>query len=405
MTSKGRIIFTLALAAAMALVTITFSAIPAGAQTGGTQPAGAQASSVRQVGTVKTVTGTGITLTTDTGNEINVQVSSATRILQTQPGQKDLTGAATITLSEIQVGDRLLVRGKPADAGAVAANTIVAIKSSDIARKQEQERQDWQKHGTGGLVRAVDPASGTVTISTAAVSAGKTIAIHLAKNAVVRRYAADSIKFDDAQISSLDQIKPGDQLRARGNRSADSDEFTAEEIVSGTFRNIAGTVISVDVANSTLKLTDLATKKPVVVKVTAESQFHKLPPMIAQGIAMRLKRTPAPGAPGGASAEGHSKPAGTQGEMPAGPSGPRHAGSPDVQQMLSRMPVATLADLHKDDALMMVTTMGSAAVEPTAVMLLSGVEPILTASPNGNRAAMLLSPWNLASAGGEGEAQ
>ncbi|HET8668480.1 MAG TPA: hypothetical protein VFM10_10905, partial [Terriglobales bacterium] len=152
----------------MALVTITFSAIPAGAQTGGTQPAGAQASSVRQVGTVKTVTGTGITLTTDTGNEINVQVSSATRILQTQPGQKDLTGAATITLSEIQVGDRLLVRGKPADAGAVAANTIVAIKSSDIARKQEQERQDWQKHGTGGLVRAVDPASGTVTISTAA---------------------------------------------------------------------------------------------------------------------------------------------------------------------------------------------------------------------------------------------
>ena len=46
----------------------------------------------------------------------------------------------------------------------------------------------------------------------------------------------------------LDQITAGDQLRGRGVRSADGTELAADEVVSGTFRNIAGTVISTDAA-------------------------------------------------------------------------------------------------------------------------------------------------------------
>jgi hypothetical protein len=70
--------------------------------------------------------------------------------------------------------------------------------------------------------------------------------------------------------------------------------------------------------------------------------------------------------------------------------------------MLKRMPAVTLADLQKGDAIMIVTTEGSANTQPTAITLLSGVEPILSASPN--RAAMLLSPWNLGGGGGEAAA-
>jgi hypothetical protein len=69
--------------------------------------------------------------------------------------------------------------------------------------------------------------------------------------------------------------------------------------------------------------------------------------------------------------------------------------------MLKRMPAVALGDLQKGDAVMVVTTQGTATTEPTAITLLSGVEPILSASPNGTRAAMLLSPWNL---GGGGDA-
>ena len=352
---------------------------------------------MRQVGTVKAISGNRITLTSDAGADLNVIVSDSTRIVRAEPGQKDLSAAAPIAVSAVQAGDRVLIRGKATGQGSVTAGFIVVMKSSDIARKQEQEREDWQKRGIGGLVRTVDPANGTVTISTSALATARTVIVRVAKTSIIRRYAADSVKFDDATVSTLDQIKPGDQLRARGTRSADGAEFAAEEIVSGAFRNVAGTVISTDAAAGTIKVMDLETKKPTVVKITADSQLHKLPPMVAQRIAMRLKGFPgqpphAPPAP--ATAEANA----------AGPNGVHHNGAPDVQQMLNMMPAVSLADLHKEDAVMMVTTVGSANVDPVAVTLLTGVEPILTASPTGNRAAMLLSPWNL-SGGGEGDAQ
>jgi hypothetical protein len=71
---------------------------------------------------------------------------------------------------------------------------------------------------------------------------------------------------------------------------------------------------------------------------------------------------------------------------------------------LSRMPSVALTDLQKDTAVMVVATEGSDSTEPTAITLLTGVEPILTAAPDKGRAAMLLSPWNLGGgdAGGEG---
>ena len=76
-------------------------------------------------------------------------------------------------------------------------------------------------------------------------------------------------------------------------------------------------------------------------------------------------------------------------------------GPPDLQQAISRMPAATLADLQKGDAVMIVATEGGSNGVPTAITLLGGVEPILEASPKSN-ASTILSPWSLGSApGGE----
>ena len=66
--------------------------------------------------------------------------------------------------------------------------------------------------------------------------------------------------------------------------------------------------------------------------------------------------------------------------------------------MISRLPAVSLADLQKDEAVMIVSTAGSGS-EVTAITLLSGVEPILT-SPNASGAAALLSGWNLSAPGG-----
>ena len=49
------------------------------------------------------------------------------------------------------------------------------------------------------------------------------------------------MSYDAAQIAPIDAIHVGDQLRARGTKNADGTEMDAEEVVSGTFRNISGT--------------------------------------------------------------------------------------------------------------------------------------------------------------------
>ncbi len=350
---------------------------------------------VKPVGTVKAIDGNAITLTTDAGATVNVVVGDSTRMVRIAPGQKDLKDAAPIPLTEVQVGDRIMARGKPSnDDGSVLAASVVVMKAADIAAKQQQERDDWQKRGIGGLVTAMDAASGNITISISTLAGSKAATVHASKETVVRRYAPDSVKFDDAKPGTLDQIRPGDQLRARGTKNADGSELTAEEIVSGTFRNVAGTVISTDASKQEINVMDLATKKPVVLKIAADSQLRELPAMMAQRIAVRLKGGSAEDAAGAGAA-----PAAKPGEGGGGNGGQRPGGRGDFQQMLSRLPAVTISDLQKGSAVMIVATEGSATNAPTAITLLSGVEAILTAGPKGGKAAMLLSPWNLS--GGE----
>lgn len=361
------------------------------------------AASVKPVGTVKAVAGSVITLTTDAGATVNVVVGDSTRMVRTAPGQKDLKDAAPAKLQDVQVGDRVLARGTSGDGDSVLAGSIIIMKAGDISAKQQQERDDWQKRGIGGVVTALDAPNGNVTISISTLAGTKAATVHVSKETVVRRYAADSVKFDDAKLGTLDQVKVGDQLRARGTKNVDGTELTAEEIVSGTFHNVAGTVISTDASKQEINVMDLTTKKPVVLKITADSQLRELPATMAQRIATRLKGGSAgdhPGAPGqtAASASSDTKP----GDATTGGSGGQRAGGRgDFQQMLGRLPAVTIADLQKGSAVMIVATEGSATNSPTAITLLTGVEPILTASPKGEQAAMLLSPWNLSGSGGE----
>jgi len=376
------------------------------------QPPAAQSAAAGQVlGTVKAIAGSTITLAPDKGAEVTVLTQANTRVLRVAPGQTDLKTAATIQLSDLQVGDRILVRGKPSDdAKSFAAAAIIAMKAADLEAKKRQETADWQKRGIGGLVSAVDPATGTITISGGA----KSVAIHTTKDTILRRYAPDSVQFDDAKPSALDQIKSGDQLRARGARDAEGNDFAAEEIVSGAFRNIAGTINSVDAAANTVTVTDLVIKKPVVVKITSQSQVVKIPAQLAQGVAARLKGSAAagggPAGQAGASAPGGPGEAVRQGggdQRPGGGAGsPRAGGGPaDLQQIVGRLPAAQLADFQKGDAVMIVSTEGSSSGGVTAITMLGGVEPIL-AAPNGQQAVMNLSPWNLGGgAGGEEGAQ
>jgi hypothetical protein len=383
--------------ATLVLVTSCLTA----AQDTATSQAAPSATKVRTVGTIKSISANTITLTTDAGSEITVVIQPSTRLLRMAPGQTDLKQATPVQLQDLQVGDRLLAGGTSTDGSkSVSAASAVIMTKADVAAKQERERDDWQKRGVGGVVKTVDAGTGTITLSTGSLSSS-TLAVHVSKQTIIRRYAPDSVKFDDAKPGTLEQIKQGDQLRARGTKSADGNELAAEEIVSGAFRSVAGTVVATDAAAGTVTLTDLMTKRPVTLKVTSDSQMRKLPAMMAQRIAMRLKggSNATPGSAASGSPPTPARASETQGTGGAG-GGFRQGGPPDFQQMLMRLPVVTLAELQKGDALMIVATEGSAEVPSTVIILLSGVETILAAAPS--QASTILSPWNLSAGGNLG---
>jgi hypothetical protein len=388
----------------------------------------ATAQVTKVVGTIKKIETESIAVTAESGSEITAKLSEFTKLLRVPPGEKDLENAVALQPQDLQAGDRVLVRGQAsADGRTIAALAVIVMKQSDVAAKKQQERDDWQKRGVGGLVTKVDTATSTITISSGGLSTNKSIAVKILKDTVLRRYAPGSVRFDDAKPESagdfIAQTKTGDQMRARGTRTTDGGELSAEEVVAGSFRNIAGPIKAVDAASNTITVQDTISKGAVVVRISSDSQMKKLPPEMAQRIATRLKSTPdGAGAQPGANGQRPEK------AMPGRQDAPTNMGAtksspdskgrvdagsggtgggpgnspPDLQRVLSRLPGNTLADLQKGDVVMIVASEGANSDSATVITLLAGVEPILTASPN-RSASSLLSPWSLNAPSGETE--
>jgi hypothetical protein len=350
----------------------------------------------KRIGAIKAINGTEITLTPDSGLDLKITVQPATQIVRFAPGETNVNNATPIQLQDLQVGDRIRATGWASDDSLpLPVLKIVVIKRSDLETRHQQDLQDWQKRGVGGLAKAVDPAAGIVTIS----GRGKNVVIHSSSHTVIRRYAPDSARFDDARSGTLQEIHPGDQVTARGDRSADGAELAAQEIVSGSFPIITATVNSVDTGSSILNLHDLSSKKTILIKITQDSQLRRVPTEMAQIFAKRLGGGAGGPVPVATSSSGSD--AVPPGGMSAGNgTSARSGGGLDFQRLLDRLPTASLADLHKGDAVIIVTTEGTASGAATAIKLYSGVEPILQASPSAGQ-AMMLAPWSLGAPAGD----
>jgi hypothetical protein len=379
--------------------------------------AAAQAPAVanRFVGTVTAVGAGVLTAKTDAGVERKVTVPEGIKIQRIAPGEKNLSNAATIQFSDLAVGDRVLVRLAPEPTtDPVTAISIIAIPQADLAQKQQQDREDWQRNGVGGLVKSVNAGTGIIEITSGAGASEKTITLHTTPTTVLKRYAANSVDFDQAKAAPMETIQVGDQLRARGTKNADGTDVAAVDVVSGSFRNISGVISSISADAKTITLKDLITKQNVTVHVSDTAQMRKLPENMAKMLSALTK----PGGEASGAGQGSGQGAGQgsgQGSRPAGgQANGQQAGNAggqgsrgaygagggrrgDLQQMLSRAPAIHLSDLQKGDAVMLVSTQGTSEV--TAVTLLAGVEPLLQAPASTQN--MLLSNWNMSSGSAE----
>jgi len=190
----------------------------------------------------------------------------------------------------------------------------------------------------------------------------------------VRRYAPDSIKFADAKTASFAELKVGDQLRALGERTADGAAFTAEKVVTGSFKTVAGVITAIDVAAGEVKINDLQTKQPLMIVVKQESVLRKFPAEMGGGMMMMGR----PGGGGGAGAGGApgAGPGGGQGGPGGGPGG--GGMRMNMQDMLERLPTISIAEVKVGDTIIVSSTKGADPTRLTAISLISGADTLLT---------------------------
>ena len=267
-----------------------------------TQPAQTQV--VRYLGTVTAISGDTLTVKTDAGQVNTVEVPSTAQLKRIAPGQTDLSKAEALDFSSIATGDRVLVTLDPnATGGTPQALRIIAIKQADVAKKQQTEAEQWNQ-GVHGLVKSVDASSGVIVVNVRAGAVTRVVTVNTTSSTVLKRYAPGSVRFEEAQPAPIGAILPGDQLWARGTKNSDGTAIAADGIVSGSFLNIAGTILSTDNSASTLTVKDLATKKPVTIRISADAQMRRLDDKVAAFLAARLKSGQAGGQGGGQGAAG-----------------------------------------------------------------------------------------------------
>jgi len=356
---------------------------------------GARAQATRYLGTITAISGDTLTVKTDAGDEHQVQVPSTAQLKQIEPGQTDLTKAQPLEFSGLTTGDRVLVNLDPSvTSGTPQALRLIAIKHADVAKMQAAEIEAWNQ-GVHGLVKSIDPATGAIVVNMRVGTATKEVTVNTTKATVLKRYAPGSVRFDQAQPAPIGDIRAGDQLWARGTKSADNASMDATGIVSGTFRSIPGTVLSTDTSASSVTVKDLSTKKPVTIHIEPDSQLRRLDDNMATLLAARLKGN-AGGAGGRAGANGGGARAGA-GVNGTGNGGAQRSfsqagsgsGRMDLETVLERAPVIQLPALKKGEAVMIVATEDSSGLN--AIKLLAGVEPLLEAP----EAQDLLSSWSL----------
>ena len=370
---------------------------------GGLPDLGIQPEKNLAVGIVKSIGEKGLVLETKDGM-LDVAILSQTGFKRLPPDQLSLKAATESNFKEIAVGDRVLVTGKiSADSKNIITKTVYLVKNADLKAIEEKEREEWTTRGISGRVTGVDVASKEITVEMRAITgAATTIKVTPKEEVKYLRYAPTSVKYQDAIESDISAVKVGDMLRALGDRSEDQTGFKAEQILTGAFVTVSGTVKSIDTEKNQVTITDLKTKKDVTIAVNSSSLLKKFPEETAQRLArmqmmarMRAAGITPPNSgradgdgaqndgkrrqpptedkkPGGDSSEAGRRPGGGAGR------GGGMRGGGDINEMINRFPTITLVDLKVGDMIAASSPKGTDPSHLTAIKLLAGVEPFLT---------------------------
>ncbi len=323
-----------------------------------------------------------LTVKSDAGETYKVSVAAAAKLLRVAPGQT-MADAQPIQFTDISVGDRVLGQGPLNDAQkTLQALRVIDMSQADLAKKHQQEQADWQHRSVAGTATAKDEQSGALTLRLPSMVAdGELVKVAVSNKTVFKRYIPDSVKYADAKPSTLAEIGTGDQVRVLGSKD-DAGTVQAEQVVSGAFITLAATVVSVDAAAGLVQAKNMQNGKPLTIKITADSNLRRVPPMGG-------------GTPGGGQGGAWTGGAGGGGQRPAGgPQNTAQAGSGngaqggaagggqrrggDFSRLMEFMPKIAVDGLKTGETIVVASSKSSKPDEVTAVTLLAGADFLVT---------------------------
>ena len=333
-------------------------------------------------GEVASVSDTKIVVNAASG-PIEALIAATTAFKRVAPDNPSPSAATPSSISELGVGDKVMVTGiMAADGKSLPARAVYLMTKSDLSQKKAKDTEAWRTRGIAGKVATVNAQTGQITVDIRNLMGSTSVTVTPKANAKFIRYAPDSERFDEAKPSSLAEIKPGDMLRALGDKSADGTALSAETVLTGAFQTVAGTVVSVDVEKNEVVVNNLQTKKPVTISLATATTLKRFPAEMAE----RMAAMQGGGAGGGVQMV---RPVGAATTQPAGggtttvvsgngprPMGARPAGG-GIDEMLERFPTIKAADLKVGDMIAVSSTKTDSADRIRAIKLLAGVEPFI----------------------------
>jgi len=269
------------------------------------------------------------------------------------PGEKTKDKFIKIAPTDFTLGDSVFARGRMSeDRKNMPALEFYVMSKGDIAEKKDRERDEWTKRGIAGTVSAINAENKEISVDARTAEGPKPIVIATNGDTKFRRYAPDSVRFSDAQPGTFADLKVGDQLRALGTKSADGARFTPEEIVTGSFQTVSGTITEIDAETKVIKIKDLQSQQPITIALSKDSSMRRLTPEMVAALTTPAK------------------------------------GSRDLQEMFDQLPVFTLQDLKPGDSILISSTKGADPTRITAIAVVSGVGPLLQNKQTGRATAV-----------------
>ena len=316
-----------------------------------------------------------VVITTAAGHSVSVTLSDNTVFMRIPPGEKTKDKFIKITAADFAVGDSVFARGRISeDRKAMPALEFYAMSKGEIDDKRDREREAWRTRGIAGTVNALKPEAREITIDARTAEGPKPIVIAAGAGTKFRRYAPNSVRFGDAKPGSFADLAVGDQVRALGTKSSDGTRFTPDEIVSGSFQTLTGTISEIDASKNELKLSDQVSRQSVTVALGKDSTLRRLTPELLTAL---TPASPADSKPPAPAASSQTKP------------------GADLQEMFDQLPTFTLADLKVGDAILVSSTKGGDAARVNAIAVVSGVGPLLQGAQGDQRKAVALGAMSL----------